>query len=250
MIQNLFYDIVMFGLDFCILLYLLINLLLFLNFYKKNGYSNLMIEHITVLIILTIAFIGLIIISHGGYYRSLPGLPMAIFSFFITWLALQKYTVMFRSEKYRLSFYWLLPLLVTALIFFLSGGLASWTNTQILVNWLLSLLPFKMTIDPSLLNAYLRKGWHILIYSTLFLVWFRTLLRAIRLRPIGAAAYSLGLCLLVALFDEGHQLMVPGRGGQIHDVALDLGAALIVALIALLCGFVVQGRTLRMPGRF
>lgn len=250
MIQSLFYDIVIVGLDFCILLYLLILWLLFLNFYKKNNYSNFMIEPITVSIILIIAFIGLIIISYGGYYRFLPGLPIAIFSFFIAWLAWQKYTLVFRSEKYRLSIYWLLALMVTALIFFLSGGLASGTNTEILVNWWLSLLPFKMTIDPSLLNAYLRKGWHVLIYSTLFLVWFRVLLRAIRVRPIGAAAYSVGLCLLVALFDEGHQSMVPGRYGHIQDVALDLGAALIVALIALFCGFAVKGRTLRVPGSF
>jgi VanZ family protein len=44
--------------------------------------------------------------------------------------------------------------------------------------------------------------------------------------------YALGLCLLVALVDESLRSMVPGREGRVQDVALDLGAAGLMALLA------------------
>jgi hypothetical protein len=140
-----------------------------MNFYRKANYSNLPMEIISIVIFLIITGFGLVIIIWNPEYRFLPGLPVAMFSFFIAWVALQKYLYVFRSEKYRLSFPWFFSLLVTASIFTLSGALTSGTNSLALVNWLLSLWPFKINIDPPLLSSWLRKIWHILIYSALYL---------------------------------------------------------------------------------
>ena len=89
--------------------------------------------------------------------------------------------------------------------------------------------------------------WHILIYGALYLVWFRALLVTTSLTHFRAAVYSFGLCLLVGLVDEIHQSMVPGREGKVQDLALDLGAAELMALVAQFFGFGVKRRTLRSP---
>jgi VanZ family protein len=172
-----------------------------------------------------------------------------MFSYFIAWVALQKYSYVFRSEKYRLSLPWFWSLLVTALIFTLSGALGSRANSLALVNWLLSLRPFKMHIEPALLHGYFRKSCHVLIYSALYLFWFRTLLVTTGLPRLRAAMYALGFCLLVGLFDEIHQSMVMGREGKVQDLALDLGAAGLVALVAQFFKFTAKSRTLRSPNR-
>jgi len=59
--------------------------------------------------------------------------------------------------------------------------------------------------------------------------------------------YALVLCLLVGLFDEIHQSMVPGREGKVQDLALDLGAAGLMALANQIFGFAVKRRTWRSP---
>jgi VanZ family protein len=240
MVMELFYHMLIWWLYSCILFYILVIWLLFLNFYRKSNYSHLSMEIISLVIFLIITGFGLVIISWSPAYRFLPGLPVAMFSFFIAWVALQKYSYIFRSEKYRLSCPWFLSVLLTALIVTLSGAWASGTHSLALVNLLLSLWPFKINIEPALLNGCLRKMWHILIYSALYLVWFRALFITTSLTSFGAAVYSLGLCLLVGLFDEIHQSMVPGREGQIQDLALDLGAAGLMALATQIFGFVVR----------
>jgi VanZ family protein len=247
MATELYYHIVIYWLYFCILFYILTCWLLFLNFYRKFNYSNLPLEIISLVIFLIITVFGLAVISWSPEYRFLLGLPVAMFSFFIAWVALKKYSQVFRSEKYRLSLPWFLSLMVTALIFTLSGALPSGTNSLALVNGLLALWPVKINIEPALLNGGLRKMWHVLIYSALYLVWFRALLIATSLTPFRAAVYSLGLCLLVGLFDEIHQSMVPGREGKVQDLALDLGAAGLMALVTQFFGFATKRGTLRSP---
>jgi VanZ family protein len=124
---------------------------------------------------------------------------------------------------------------------------ASGTNSLILVNWLLVLLPFDANIEPAALNFYLRKSWHVLIYSTLYLVWLRALLTTTNLPRRWVAIYSVGLCLLVAIIDETHQTMAPGRGGKVQDVALDLGVVSLVALVIHANGYAVKGGIQRSP---
>jgi VanZ family protein len=250
MAMELFYYILIWWLYSCILFDILVIWLLFLNFYRKSNYSNLPMEIISIIIFLIITGFGLVIIGWSPEYRFLPGLPVAMFSFFIAWVALQKYSYVFRSGKYRLSLPWFLSLLVTALIFTLSGPLASGTNSLALMNWLLSLWPFKINFEPAILNGCLRKMWHVLIYSALYLFWFRALLVTTSLSRLRVAMYAFGLCLLVAIVDESHQSMVPGRHGQAQDVTLDLGAAGLMALLAEVYEFAVRRGNLRWYRNF
>jgi VanZ family protein len=48
-------------------------------------------------------------------------------------------------------------------------------------------------------------------------------------------------------FDEIYQSMVAGREGKVQDLALDLGAAVLMALVAQLFGFAVKRRILWSP---
>ncbi len=79
-------------------------------------------------------------------------------------------------------------------------------------------------------QGYLRKAGHVMAYAGLYFLWFRVFRGQLfpRLRP--AILWSLGLCLLTALADEGHQALVPSRDGSLLDVALDFGAAALAAL--------------------
>jgi len=61
------------------------------------------------------------------------------------------------------------PLLAATIILAFSGNIASSNHTLTLVNWLLSLMPSWTQISPERLNGCLRKGWHVLIYLTLYL---------------------------------------------------------------------------------
>jgi VanZ family protein len=249
MVEEIFYTGVIWGLYSCLLFYILITLLLFLNFYKKLSYRNLSVDFISLAIILIITLSGLVIIKWLPQYRLLPGLPLSILTFFITYIAWQKYSFIFRSENYSLSFPWLGSISVTALILTLSGVVASYTNSLILVNGLLSLLPFKINMEPARLNFFLRKTWHVLIYSTLYLVWFKALLVTTNLPRRWVTICSLGLCLLVAVIDESCQTMAPGRYGQVRDVFLDMGVVSLLALLAHAYDYVARRRIQRSPTR-
>lgn len=127
-------------------------------------------------------------------------------------------------------FYWLPPLLFTGGILAVSGDLGSGAHTRVLLEWLLSWLPFPEQMETRDTHDYLRKAGHIMAYGSLYWLWFRAFLGRFssRLRP--AILWSLGLCLLTALMDEGHQSLVASRGGSFQDVALDFGAAALTAL--------------------
>ena len=66
------------------------------------------------------------------------------------------------------------------------------------------------------------KGWHATEFAILFL-----LLR----RSLGDLGWSLFLVTLAAVLDEFHQTFVPGRGGRLSDVLIDVGGALFAAII-------------------
>jgi len=140
-----------------------------------------------------------------------------------------------KSPRLRqFCFYWLPPLLGTAGILAFSGDLGSAAHTRELAEWLLSWLPF---LGPARLmegHGYLRKAVHVTAYGSLYLLWFRAWRGHISSRPGAAMLWPLILCLATALADEGHQALVPSRGGSLWDVALDFSAASLVAL-ALLC---------------
>jgi len=79
-------------------------------------------------------------------------------------------------------------------------------------------------------QGYLRKAGHIMAYGGLYFLWFRAWFWRLSPRRGSAILWSLALCLVTALLDEGHQALVPSRTGCLSDVALDFGAAALAAL--------------------
>jgi VanZ family protein len=98
------------------------------------------------------------------------------------------------------------------------------------MEWISSWLPFLKLAPMEETQGYLRKTGHITAYGGLYFLWFRALLWRLSPRRGAAILMSLGLCLLTALLDEGHQAMVASRTGCLSDVALDFGAAALAAL--------------------
>lgn len=66
------------------------------------------------------------------------------------------------------------------------------------------------------------KGWHATEFALLFLLVRRAV------RDVG---WSLFLVALAAILDEFHQTFVPGRGGLVSDVLIDVGGALAAAVL-------------------
>ncbi len=111
----------------------------------------------------------------------------------------------------------------------LSGDLGSDKNTGNILHWL---LPNLSQANFDLIHFYLRKGvGHVFDYGFLYFLWFRAFRGGLGYRSGGAFLWSLGLCLGVALLDEGHQSLFVSRSGSLSDVALDLAASCAAALI-------------------
>jgi len=125
--------------------------------------------------------------------------------------------------------YWLPPLVWCGVMLALSGDLGSAHNTGKLLHWLLP------TLSPAhfeLIHFYLRKGvGHAGDYGLLYFLWFRAFRADLGYRGGRAFLWSLGLCLAMALLDEGHQSLLASRTGSLRDVALDLAGSSGVALI-------------------
>jgi VanZ family protein len=72
----------------------------------------------------------------------------------------------------------------------------------------------------------------VLAYSTLYLLWFRTL-RGYYGWRLWSSVFGVGLlCLLVASLDEGHQAFLNTRSGRVWDVALDMAGVTMAALVS------------------
>lgn len=85
-----------------------------------------------------------------------------------------------------------------------------------------------------LLSFFERKAAHMFLYFVLILLLLLALLPLIR-RKRTLAILSTTLCAALAALDEYHQLLVPGRSGQLRDVCIDLtGAAAALLLIGIL----------------
>ncbi|MGO9620710.1 MAG: VanZ family protein [Desulfobaccales bacterium] len=128
--------------------------------------------------------------------------------------------------------YWLPVLVWCGLMLALSGDLGSANNTGKVLHWLLP------TLSPAqfeLIHFYIRKSvGHVGNYGFLYFLWFRAFRADPGYRGGRAFLWSLGLCLAMALLDEGHQTRLASRTGCLRDVGLDLagssGAALILAI--------------------
>ena len=114
----------------------------------------------------------------------------------------------------------------------LSGDLGSSQQTSGILKSLLSWLPPLTPAQFNLIHFYVRKTvGHFGNYALLYLLWFRAFRGQVGYQPGRACLCSLGLCLGLALLDEGHQALYASRGSSLRDVALDLGGASTAALI-------------------
>lgn len=83
-----------------------------------------------------------------------------------------------------------------------------------------------------LVHHYFRKTLgHFGNYAFLYFLWFRAFRGQKGYQPARTFLWSLGLCLALALLDEGHQGMFASRTGSLRDVVLDLAGASTAALI-------------------
>jgi VanZ family protein len=127
--------------------------------------------------------------------------------------------------------YWLPPLSWCTVIVVISGDLGSAQHTLVILKWLLSWL----TLEPKEFNEvhYLVRKTigHFGNYAFLFFLWFRAFRSNQNHRPGRVYLWSLVLCLILALLDEGHQAMFSSRGSSLKDVALDMSGATVAALI-------------------
>ncbi|MEJ2671872.1 MAG: VanZ family protein [Deltaproteobacteria bacterium] len=128
-------------------------------------------------------------------------------------------------------YYWLPPILWGLAIIGMSGDVASAKNTFGLIKWLLSWFAALHPAQIGKINFYLRKIGHATAYGLMYFLWFRALRAHLDLGRGWAFLCSLGLCLMVSVIDEGHQSFTRFRGGSSYDVLLDLGGAMLTALI-------------------
>jgi VanZ family protein len=124
--------------------------------------------------------------------------------------------------------YWLPPLLLSGGILLFSGNLGSSEHTKRLLAWVFSWLSFAEMPEQG--QGLLRKIGHFTAYASLSWLWFRAFQGQLAGRLRTAVLFTLGLCLVIALLDEGHQSLVASRTSSIWDVALDFSAATLAAL--------------------
>lgn len=115
---------------------------------------------------------------------------------------------------------WLPAVVWAVVIFGLSTSYFSAANTSKIINPILRfLMPGASAATIALGQNLVRKCAHFTNYAILFWLLVRGPMYA---RPYSAFA----LCVLYALLDEGHQILVPGRTPSLYDVALDSTGAL------------------------
>lgn len=76
------------------------------------------------------------------------------------------------------------------------------------------------------------KGYHVAEFAILTLLVHSALLHCDRIARVYAPSVAIVACGMYAALDEWHQTFVPGRGGKVSDVAIDvIGIAIAVWLI-------------------
>ncbi len=76
-------------------------------------------------------------------------------------------------------------------------------------------------------DTILRKGAHMTVFGTLWLLWWRAL-------GYGQPAASIAITLAYAVSDEWHQSFVEGRSGSPWDVAIDAAGVGLAGLAVVL----------------
>lgn len=75
-------------------------------------------------------------------------------------------------------------------------------------------------LNPMNFHRFIRKSAHFSVYLILGILVLNALRRS-RITGIKSAIIGIIICVLYAISDEMHQLMVPGRSGEIMDVLID-----------------------------
>jgi len=135
---------------------------------------------------------------------------------------------------------WTAVILWMVLIFMLSSQIAEESSqlstgiTETIIKTIEKIIP-NVDLDVGSLNHIVRKNAHFIAYLVLGVLT----LNALRRRGVygyRSFVFALGICILYAISDEGHQLFVPGRGGQARDVILDsAGAGVGIGVYLLIC---------------
>ena len=114
-------------------------------------------------------------------------------------------------------------------------------------------------------EKYLRKAAHMYEYAVMSILWCIALdawkyvgiqshpepysgdrrKRSGRSRRFIRPGIVLLICLIYAVSDEFHQIFVDGRSGEIRDVCLDFGGAIIGVLLGALIVFIYRRRKLK-----
>ena len=120
---------------------------------------------------------------------------------------------------------WSLVLLWMGVIYGLSAQVAVESNalshgvTEIVVETVQAVVPsVELSVDT--LNHLVRKNAHLFAYLVLGMLVSHAFARN-GLHGSENAKYTIRICVLYALSDEVHQMMVPGRGPAFMDVMID-----------------------------
>lgn len=91
------------------------------------------------------------------------------------------------------------------------------------------------------LDKYVRKFAHFSIYAFMGLcLYYSSYKLTAQLRH--KAALTAGFCLIFAIFDEIHQIFVPGRAFMVTDILIDLTGSLVgmgfLRIVFLICNYI------------
>ncbi len=117
-----------------------------------------------------------------------------------------------------------------SLLFFLShqpateSGALSKGITQMVVSFLEWIFP-SLEVNIEFFHSFVRKAAHFMGYFVLGLLVIHAVNRT-GVRKDRRMLIALLICVAYAIFDEIHQLFVPGRAGQVADVIIDSTGAL------------------------
>ena len=128
--------------------------------------------------------------------------------------------------------YWVPVFIIMIIIFYFSkdGSTASDYKSNGIADFIIRVFDLKR-VDPFYLNILIRKIAHFGIYFLLGFFVINALYKTTSISFCEIFIYSLLICILYACSDEIHQLLVPGRSGEIRDIIIDGSGSSIMILM-------------------
>lgn len=124
---------------------------------------------------------------------------------------------------------WIIVIFWMVVIFKFSAQVAKDSNqlskgvTVVVVQVIEKVTPNRQ-LNPQTMNHIIRKNAHFSIYLILGVLILHALKRT-RIETWRSAKIAFFCCLMYAIVDEMHQILIPGRSGQIKDVLIDMAGA-------------------------